>query len=773
METRMERRLVAIFALDMVGYSRLIEADEAGTLLRLKTLVDDLIEPAIERHHGEVVKGTGDGVLATFEDAAAAVACAVEIQQAMATTETGREKRRRIEFRIGINLGEVYADSGDIYGNGVNLAARIESLADPGGILVSGTVRERLQDSEDYGFEDLGPHLVKNIRTPVQVYRVLPEPTQRIRNALNRLRKRKIVQWAIAYFAGAWLLLEMFDLVAEQFMLPVWVRQAATVLLLFGVLITLVLAWYHGERGRQKVGLMELSLIVVLIALAGQSVWVLKGREGQPSALPAGDAFRFRDEPLPEHSVAVLACADLSDDQAQRYFADGLAAELITRLAAVGGLRVPSHTSSMSFRGTKVALDEVAAALKVRHVLECDVTGDAVRIRVGARLIDAATGYTLWSESYNRERSQLLAVQEEVAAAVIRNLEVQLLDRERLLMERRWTNQPAAYDQFLRGIELQMDLPDRDKLATSLAHLKRAVELDPDFGRAYARIAMHWVIQGNLGLTPSIDAYDRAERFAREAIERDDDLFEAHWALGWALLTRYDWHGAEARFRRVIELAPNDWAGYHSLGFLQGVLGRYDEATAAARIAGSLDPLAYWPRRGLEILHVRQRDYAEATRIELEIASRKGWSPFNRANMSRLQALAGRLEEARSWLDEAETSGSADSRARLIIASVYGLLGESDRGQSIAERVRDGYLQGTEAVLPGSLGLTFACLGDHEQALSFLLEARKKEDVDLLFLDDACLDGLRSDPRFVDLVRDMNLPERVYLRAAAPTGSAP
>ena len=159
---------------------------------------------------------------------------------------------------------------------------------------------------------------------------------------LQRLRQRKIVQWAITYAAVAWLTLEVFDLVAEQFFWPVWIRQSATIFLLFGLLITIVLAWYHGERGRQKIGGIEAVLLVALLALAGQSMWSLKYRSEQITDNSGKETFQFRDAPLPQHSVAVLPCANLSNDTNQGYFADGLAAELITRLSAMRGLRIPS-----------------------------------------------------------------------------------------------------------------------------------------------------------------------------------------------------------------------------------------------------------------------------------------------------------------------------------------------------------------------------------------------------------------------------------------------
>ena len=589
---------------------------------------------------------------------------------------------------------------------------------------------------------------------------------------LQRLKQRKIIQWAIGYFAGAWLVLEVFDMIAEQFLWPAWVRQASTVLVLFGGLVTIVLAWYHGERGRQKVGAVELVILVAILALGGQSVWLLKDRSDRLAAEASGQTFQFREEPLPEHSVAVLPCANLSQDENQGYFADGLAAELITRLAAVSGLRIPSHTSSFSFRGKNVTLEGVAAALKVRHVLECDVFGDESRLRIGARLIDAETGYTLWSETFNRTRAMLLTVQQEVAMAVVRNLEIRLVDRERLLVGRRWTESPEAYDEFLRGIELQMGYPDEATLAVSLRHLERAVELDPDFGRAYARMAMHWLIVGNWGYARAKEANAETERLARRAIELDGDLFEAHWLIGWTHFVRYRWDDAEASFRRAIELAPGNWEGYHSLGFVQGVLGRYDEAMTAARIATELDPLAYWPRRGIELLHSRQRHWDDAIAVTLEIGTRNGWDPFTRAWLGNLQIRAGHNENGRATVAEVAAANPTDGNARLALAMAYSALGERGRARSIANGVNEEYRSGQDLVLPGTLAFTYACLDDREAAMSLLLEARENEDVELLFLDDPCLDDLRAEPRFIDLVRSMNLPEHIYLAPAASTGPA-
>lgn len=580
---------------------------------------------------------------------------------------------------------------------------------------------------------------------------------------LHRLKQRKIVQWAIAYFAAAWLALEVFDLVAEQFHWPSWIRQGSTVLVLVGGVITVVLAWYHGERGRQKLGPVEAVILAVLLALGGHSIWLLKHRSDLLEAEVGAQTFRFREEPLPQHSVAVLPCANLSGDESQGYFADGLAAELITRLAAVSGLRIPSHTSSFSFRGKNVTLEAVVAALKVRHVLECDVFGDETHLRIGARLIDAQTGYTLWSETFNRSRAMLLEVQEEVAVAVARHLEIRLIERERLMIGRRWTTNPQAYDEFLRGIELQLGIPDEETLAVSLGHLQRAAELDPEFGRAYARMAMHWVIMGNWGFARAKEANAEAERLARRALDLDGDLFEAHWLIGWTHFVRYAWDKAQTSFRKAIELAPGNWEGYHSLGFVLGVLGRYDEAMTAARIAADLDPLSYWPRRGIEILYSRQRQWEDAVAVTMEIGTRNGWTPFTRAWLGYLQLRAGHTDQGRATVEAVRAAEPADGNARLVLAMAYDVLGEQEWARSVADNVKEEYRSGEDLVLPGTLAVTYACLDDREAAIGLLLEARDNEDVELLFLDDPCFDRLRVDPRFTDLVRSMELPEHVYL----------
>jgi tetratricopeptide (TPR) repeat protein len=321
-----------------------------------------------------------------------------------------------------------------------------------------------------------------------------------------------------------------------------------------------------------------------------------------------------------------------------------------------------------------------------------------------------------------------------------------------------------AYDEFLQGIRHQMGFPTEDDVAEAKQHLERAIELDPGFGRAYARLAINWVIAGNFQFEPAKIAYPEVNRLANKAIELDGDLYEAYWALGWARLSgEYAWTAAEQDFRKTIELAPGEWKGYHSLGYVHGVLGRLEQGLMAARMAIDLDPLAFYPRHGLEVLFTRQRRYEKSLKVVREQAELFGWNPMIHVNYAWLLARDGQEQEARQHLQTASSSREQDESLRLGIGILHAILGDREQALAIARRGEERHRTSNNSLWLGSLASIHALIGNKEQAIQYLLESRNRQEMWIAFLDDPSFDSLRGDPRFAALVRELELPEDRYL----------
>ena len=329
----MERRLAAILAADVVGYSRLMGDDEAGTLAALKAYREELIDPTIADHSGRLVKLMGDGALVEFASAVDAVVCAVALQEAMAARNIEAPEQRRIVLRIGINIGDLIVEGDDLYGDGVNIAARLEGLAEPGGICVSGKVYEEVKNKVAFGFEDLGEQRVKNIAEPVQVFRVS---------------------------AGG----------------PA-VRPKS-------------------RSGRRRQAILAAAVLLIAV-LAGLAIWQRPWETREEPVAIERMAFPLPDKP----SIAVLPFDNLSEDQAQGYFADGMTEDLITDLSKISGLFVIARNSSFSYKGRQAKVREIAEDLGVRYVLEGSVRRAGDQVRINAQLIDATTGGHLWAERYD------------------------------------------------------------------------------------------------------------------------------------------------------------------------------------------------------------------------------------------------------------------------------------------------------------------------------------------------------------------------------------
>ncbi len=573
----MERKLTTILAADVVGYSTLMERDEAGTHERLQAGRKELFEPEIARHHGRVFKLMGDGLLAEFGSVVDAVECAVSLQRGLTERNANVAEEERIQVRIGINLGEVIVEGEDRYGEGVNIAARLEQLADPGGICVSGKVAKEVEKKLAFGFEPMGEQKVKNIAEPVEAFRIKLDGAP---------VKRSI---AIAPPAS-------------------------------------------------RLRLLVISLgAAVLLAIAGfYSVQNWFADDGPP--LP--------DKP----SIAVLPFDNLSDDPQQAFFADGIAEDLMTDLSRVPGLFVIARNSSFAYKGKATNVRQVAHELGVHYVVEGSVRRAGEQVRINVQLIDGLTGAHQWGERYDGAYVDIFALQDKVTKAVVAALAVQLTGTEQATLTQHETAVPAAYEAFLRGWEYyQRTTPDDYKKA--IPYFERAVELDPQYGRANAALAMvyfrsfdqHWT--GVLGLSA-----DQAFREARDYLNlaKVRPTSTSHQVTGNISRERGWYDDALKEFAAAIALDPSDSWTYADQAHTLIWAGRPAEAETQIETAMRLDP--HYPPvflfyRGLaqfaqDRLPEAIKTFEEATRLNPNL-------PLLRLYLGATYSRSGRVKDAK------------------------------------------------------------------------------------------------------------------------------
>ncbi len=546
-------------ATDVVGYSRLMGKNEAGTLAALKSHRQDIIDPEIAAHHGRIVKLMGDGALVEFASVVDAVECAVAIQRGMVGRHDGVPEGRRIDFRIGINIGDVIIEGDDIYGDGVNVAARIEGLADPGGICISRAARNQIRDKLDYALEDLGEQQLKNIARPVRVFRVASDGEAAGATVATAGGGRKPWQWAAA-----------------------------------GVVVAMV---------------------------GGLAIWQLRPSAPMPAPAevtatapevvsePAAAPVQLPDKP----SIAVLPFTNMSGDPEQEYFSDGITEDIITDLSKVSGLFVVARNSSFTYKGKAVKVRVVGRELGVRHVLEGSVRKSGGRVRITAQLIDATTGDHVWAERYDRELTDVFAVQDEVTQEIVSVLAVKLSAEEAARLRRAVRVDPDAYDMLLRGLALQRRY-SRETIAESLEYFEKAIAIEPRYARAHANIGYSRSIEVLNGWSEDREAALReAESHIEEAVRLDPTLPQVHFAASLLYRIRRQLDEALMAIHKAIELKPNYAEGYGSLAMVLIYAGRADEGLEAVQTSMRLNPFngffVYWVL-GQAYFHLERYDEA-------------------------------------------------------------------------------------------------------------------------------------------------------------------
>jgi adenylate cyclase len=597
------RKLTAIMSADVVGYSRMMEADEQGTLARLKANRSTTFDPQVAAFGGRIVKLIGDGALAEFASVVSAVQSALAIQAGTAETESQAPEGCRIRYRIGVHLGDVIVEGDDIYGDGVNVAARIQALAEPGGVMISSGTRDHLGGKIQADYKDMGEHSVKNIERPIHVFAV-----------------------------------------------------------------------------RTK--------------------------------LEAARATRL--------SICVLPFANMSDDQQQEYFSDGISEDIITDLSKVSALGIIARNTAFQFKGKSVDIPQIAKQLKVSHILEGSVRKAGNRLRITAQLIDGATGEHAWAERYDRNLDDIFALQDEISEAIVKALKLRLLPEEKKAIERRGTNNAEAYNLYLMARQnYVIGNEGYSNRAEAIVRLcKRATEIDPNYAQAWALKALGQMI---LYFTHGVKT-DNGLQAADHALALDPDLAEAH-----------------AIKARVLS-----------------DLGRTEEASAEIAIALRLDTESYEVNKSAARLSFRQRHLEDAARY-FEKAASLMETDFNSAGMmiTCYNATGDKdalMRAARLALARAEKTLLLDQNNGAAMAAGTNALAVMGEGERAREWVSRALL-----IDPDNMNMryNFACafitqLKDFDSALDMLgpVFAAWNSGFIKHAKADPDLDAIRDDPRF-------------------------
>jgi adenylate cyclase len=523
-----KRKLAAILSADVKGYSRLMGEDEDTTVRTLETY-REVIATLVQKHRGRVVDSPGDNVLAEFGSVVDALRCGWDIQQEIKLRNANLPENRRMNFRIGVNLGDVIQEGERIYGDGVNIAARLESLAEEGGICISGTAYDHVKNKLPFRYDYQGEQTVKNIEDPVRMYRVLMEPegpTKATGKAKPKLKRRKL---ALAVLA-----------------------------------LVLVLAVAVG---------------VFNFYLRPSSPLSKSTPEETPTLKVPGKA-----------SIAVLPFSNLSGEREQEYFSDGVTNDIITDISKFHELIVIASNTVFTYKGKPVDIKEVGRELGVRYVLEGSVQKGADKVRINAQLIDASTGSHLWAERYDKDLKDLFAVQDEIVQTIVRTLAVKIDTVERARSMRKGTENLEAYDYVLRGEEY---LRVRTHAANIKAEemFGKAIELDPSYATAYVGLGYRQVLLVSYGWTEFPDkALQQAHDLTQKALHLDESHAGAHRLLGNVYVYRGQHEPAISELRRAIELNPNDASSLRLLGMVMLWSGGPDESIQAYATALRFDP---------------------------------------------------------------------------------------------------------------------------------------------------------------------------------------
>jgi adenylate cyclase len=611
-----ERKLAVILAADVAEYSRLMGADEVGTLRTLQAY-RAIVDRLIAAHHGRIFNTAGDSVMADFASPVDAVESAIAVQQAIAKENANRAASEQMRFRIGVHLGDIIVEGTNLFGDGVNIAARLEAMAAPGGVCLSGAVRDQIGTRLPVSFVPLGDQRVKNIAEPVRAYAIATQSNGRAS--------------APAAAAGR-------PLLGRHVLVPV-------------------------------------LAVVLLVALAGGAWWLRSGWHPGPNARSdtAATAVPPTLQPYsaPRLSIVVLPFTNRSNDPEQEYFADGITEDLTTDIARIQGSLVIARNTAFTYKGKPVDAKRIGRDLGVRYVLEGSVQRSGKQIRINTQLIDAETGAHLWAERFDRDIGDLFALQSEITARLAAALQSQLAIAE----SRRPTDNPDALDYILRGRAVLTRPISKENTEEAVALFEAAQALDPNSADAAAWLAVALTVRVSDEFSEAPDAdLQRAEQLAGRALAAAPNSALPHYAKGQVLRAQSRFKEAIPEYETAIALDRSRAPAYANVGWCKFLTGSAEEAIPYFEQAIRLSPyspgIAPWYGR-MGVIQLLEGRTDEAITSLQKASSDNARLPFVHSYLAAAFALKGQTERARAELAEAQRLNPAYSSLERVAKSSW------------------------------------------------------------------------------------------------------
>ncbi len=589
----------------------------------------------------------------------------------------------------------------------------------------------------------------------------MPEKTDNPYNFWHELKRRKVIRVIIGYAAASYVILELISIIAEPFNLPEWTLRLVFIILCAGFIITVILSWIYDvtpegikkttsaaklkdEEGKPGKKRLKVSDVIIFLLLVAVIVLAYPRIFNKNKTEPEGQSWT--------HSIAVLPFADMSPNRDQEFFCDGMSDEIINALTNVDNLRVIARTSAFSFKGKNMDVRTIGNELGVANLLEGSVRKSGNQLRVIVRLVGTSDEALLWSEEYNRNLTDVFAIQEEIALSVVDQLKMSLLGPEEERIKMRLTDNLEAHHNYLRGRHI-LNRRKREDIYTAIDYFKKALELDSLYVMGYIGLADAYALLPSYAAETEQQAYPQAKAAINRALEINDLVGEAYASLGWIrMMADWDWKGAEEAFRKAVSLSPGYATTYHWYGYLYMIMGKMDKSLPIVKQALELDPLSPVINRVIGDVYYNSHQYDEAISSLKKTLELEPCMPFAHLQLSLCYLQKSMYDEAIEEFTKEKQCREDPSGVEYILGLIYVKMGDLHKAREVLKEIEDKNINGS-----GTAQLYFA-LGENENGFKMLEEMYANHDTWIIYIhSNPWFDNVRSLPRFKNLIKKIGL----------------